>query len=637
MADPAAAEDVNPFDQLNSELPIGAAPQQAEVPEVNPFAQFNSEKPIPETPDTSITGALLHHAARAAVPALASLPAAGLGAELGAAAGTAIEPGGGTLVGGLLGGAAAFMGSSYALSQAQDYGLSKLPDSWKDKLGLSDEQQAKEEAEHPIASFIGGLLPFALTIRPGAIPEIKLPPNATAMQRLWANPVTQRLFPATIMGGMELGQEKVEGQPADWQKVGIATGFGLVFNRPTRLGERISEAGGVVGRRVTGAPEPTVAQAADAKVMGPGVTEQVFQGAHDQDPSSESAAQSQARAEQTATASPDEDVHAAARRMHPELFAHYDDLQVRESMLRAWIPELEARGEEPVSARYHLAATEKELSDLTPEVAAANRRAADALGINTLAPEGQFRTMAEMLAAQGPENIRPQPPAGEATAAPQGKPLAQQREDIAADATRQYLGAGEPPERAQVLGNLTAERYVQIAQRFNGAIGSAEDIYRREGPTIRGATGAATPEPAATPPVAPVGEAAEAPIPAAQKRARGPAAMPEQNRSLLQFIGGRGGIRNDDALINDLRGSIGKDNQFVPGFGPLIRPYKQVSTAGRAARPLSGDGHRPRPRGRSRGGLSTGRRHGQRFPRSGGPRTPWRAAIPHRYAARAAT
>ena len=276
-------------------------------------------------------------------------------------------------------------------------------------------------------------------------------------------------------------------------------------------------------------------------------------------------------------------LHETVRDNNPELFNHYDQLIEQKQALQSWLAEARAEGTDAPAAREHLAQVDRHLAEIEPQVTDAYKGAAAEGGTETIAPQGQFRTMAEMLAAQGAENIRPQPPAGEATAAPQGKPLAQQREDIAADATRQYLGAGEPPERAQVLGNLTAERYVQIAQRFNGAIGSAEDIYRREGPTIRGATGAATPEPAATPPVAPVGEAAEAPIPAAQKRARGPAAMPEQNRSLLQFISGRGGIRNDDALINDLRGSIGKDNQFVPGFGPLIRPYKQVSTAGRAA------------------------------------------------------
>ncbi len=52
---------------------------------------------------------------------------------------------------------------------------------------------------------------------------------------------------------------------------------------------------------------------------------------------------------------------------------------------------------------------------------------------------------------------------------------------------------------------------------------------------------------------------------------RGPRARPEDTWSLNEFLASRGGINPDDPLIADLRGSIGKSNKFIPGFGHLSR------------------------------------------------------------------
>jgi hypothetical protein len=78
----------------------------------------------------------------------------------------------------------------------------------------------------------------------------------------------------------------------------------------------------------------------------------------------------------------------------------------------------------------------------------------------------------------------------------------------------------------------------------------------------------------------------------AQRGPGGPRSQPEETWSLLQFLAGRGGIRADDALISDLKQSFGGKNKFVPGFGQLVRPDKQVSEAGNrggAKRPMSLD------------------------------------------------
>jgi hypothetical protein len=59
----------------------------------------------------------------------------------------------------------------------------------------------------------------------------------------------------------------------------------------------------------------------------------------------------------------------------------------------------------------------------------------------------------------------------------------------------------------------------------------------------------------------------------------GPRSQPEKTHSLLPFLARRGGIRADDGNISDVRTAIGKNNKFIPGFGQLIRPQKQLSTA----------------------------------------------------------
>jgi hypothetical protein len=60
---------------------------------------------------------------------------------------------------------------------------------------------------------------------------------------------------------------------------------------------------------------------------------------------------------------------------------------------------------------------------------------------------------------------------------------------------------------------------------------------------------------------------------------KGPRARDPDTYSLLEFLAANGGIRNDDALIADLRSSFGRDNKFVPGFGNLIRAPRELSTA----------------------------------------------------------
>jgi hypothetical protein len=537
MVNPNAAPDLDPFAQLDSSAPLGATAKQAASSD--PFADLDSSQPLTTPESTSATGAFAREAVRGTAPALGSIPAMGAGAEFGGAIGGVL---GGPLAeftapaGALIGGAAGAIGGAALVGKMQDYALKMVPDSWRDALGLSDRQQKLDEGEHPVASFLGGVAPYALTMRPGTTPKIKLPENATALQRIMANPTTARLFGGAAMGGMQLGQEAVsdEGEGINWNRVAIATGFGLVFNRPTGFGERITEMGARPARALLGRPSPaaslTLNQAADAKVAGPGITEDVFQGTHAQDPNAEMTAQQGVRNEQAVLGTqepPSPDIHATARRLDPELFAHYDELTRQRDVFQGWLAELAEEPDHPGApvAQNHLAAINVEIRSLEPEVQAAYRRSAEATGTATTERPGapdRFPSLAAMLAAQGEEGasaaspaaaeVQGAQPAGETGVAPTVPPrsIQEQRDFIAQDVARQLTAAGRPPEEAQAAGQLIAARYTARAARFGGRLGTAEELYRREGAEIRtGRTGGPTPATPAVPapPLAPADQA----------------------------------------------------------------------------------------------------------------------------------
>ncbi len=451
-----------------------------------------------EPPEDQVSsfGAFRRSAARGVVPAAAGLAVAGPAAEAGAAAGGLVAGPVGGLVGGLVGGAGGAILGGMAGETAQRWALSKLPDSWTDALGMSDRQEKLDQEQAPKASFLGGLAPYAITMRPGGFTRKALPENSTALERIMAHPATARVFGAGVMGGMELGQEAVQGEQPDWTKVAISTGFGLVFNKPTRIGEAITEIGARPVRRAFGLPEPapaasplgteeaapapapeaapsaaptapagiaptlfhappartepTIADAADLGVMGPGHTESTFQGAQEPDPVAVEAARETKRTEQSVIGPdpPPPDVHSVARQMHFDLFTEYDALRDRRRALEA----------EP-GAADHLAATEARLAELEKEVQAANRRAAEATGQSI---------------HEAPVEAPPIVPDIEA-----------QKATIAADVSQQLRAAGRPLDEAEAAGKLIAAHYAARAGAFKGALGTPEELYRREGAEIR--------------------------------------------------------------------------------------------------------------------------------------------------------
>lgn len=355
----AGKQSSNPFDFVNDNGTIRAGGAFAEDP-IGPFP--------PPAPQSSMAGAFGSHAAMGAVPAVGALAVGEAGATIGAAVGS-VFPGPGTVIGGIVGGLAGAIGGGISAGAAQDYALGKVAPDWKDGL---DQTLALQEQQHPYASFIGGLAPYAITMSPTGIAKgSAIPANATAWQRLAANPVTARAFSGAIQGGMELGNEYVAGQSPDWGKVALATGFGIMFTRPNALGAKINGLGDLavspfidtakVRRSLGGAIEapaeqtkvvPTLAEADAAGIIGPGVTEEVFNGTHLRDETTAQTARENATNERAylGPAAPPQDINTIARGINSDLVDRWDTLNSQIGDLRNWIDEQNVPSEQTVSA-----------------------------------------------------------------------------------------------------------------------------------------------------------------------------------------------------------------------------------------------------------------------------------------------
>lgn len=409
------ADSENPF--LSSFAADDPAPAEPIEPkptdDQNPFLQTFGDEPAP-APTTNPVTEFFRSASRNLAPAIASIPAMGAGAEVGAALGAATGPAapiaapvlgiGGAIIGGIAG--------QQAVSAAQDWLIDQLPDSWQKFIGQSKEQMAKGQQEQPIASFAGSLAPFAITMRPGWGPAA--PATNTAIARIMASPVTSHVVSGVLQGGMETATEAHEGEPLDPTRIAIATGFGLVFDKPTKLGERLTSIGAspvTAARRAANIPlaphempppeaeapaeqAPTVAEANEANVMGPGVTEGVFMGTEKRTPETAVAAQKTVDDETTVLnpAATIPDPTTVAARMEPELFAARDDLldtrgDLVDRLRQVRDPEAEVQPAESAALQLQINAIDTRLREMGPDIAAAHRRAADAVGSEVIEPD----------------------------------------------------------------------------------------------------------------------------------------------------------------------------------------------------------------------------------------------------------
>jgi hypothetical protein len=306
-----------------------------------------------QAPESSATGAFIRSAERSALPTAGGLAGAAAGAEAGGALGSFAGPIG-TGVGAFAGGVAgSFLGAG-AIDSAQSWAISKLPDGVQSLFGGTQEEQKADWERHSIAALLGGVAPYALTMNPG-FEARELPANATKLERILNSKPAQAATGGLVMGGITLGQEASQDQlntPQAWWNIGISTALGMFLNRPNKLGETIMGAGAAPVRSLvsrpepivpgaeaeTPAPPPTVAEAGDLKVAGPGITGGVYRGTEKQAPAAEAATQDVRRQEVAATEFPRApDVQDVARQMAADTFARYDDLIAKRDEFRRWI------------------------------------------------------------------------------------------------------------------------------------------------------------------------------------------------------------------------------------------------------------------------------------------------------------
>lgn len=235
------------------------------------------------------------------------------------------------------------------------------------------------------------------------------------------------------------------------------------------------------------------------------------------------------------------DIHAIARQIDPDTFREYDALLTRRDTYRRWLDDLADTRQELAEAQAPHA---DEISDLQNRLeTATGRRAANyQKRLDALLPERdafiqdfltrdtpdmarvrndllqndyRMRDLAEPVSAAYRQAREKMPPVEaavpsivpklpeESAAAPPSlgtdqatpetvSPTIQTPRlpiDIHDDAYQQLVAAGRPAEEANAAAALVAAHYDARAARFDGALGSASDLYQAEAPAIEAATG----------------------------------------------------------------------------------------------------------------------------------------------------
>jgi hypothetical protein len=185
---PAGLSDQELMDRFNEPATTGLSDAQL-------MAQFRG------APQTSALGTVAREAAYGVVPTIGAFIGGGLGA-----------------VGGPAGAIAGGVGGAYLAEKGQEYVL--------DKLGLGrDDQREAGLREHPVAGFVGGMLPAAAGLR--------FDRAATLASR-------------AIAGGITGGLEAVTDTDADLTRTALAAGFGAAMPGESALGACPDNRGGDV-------------------------------------------------------------------------------------------------------------------------------------------------------------------------------------------------------------------------------------------------------------------------------------------------------------------------------------------------------------------------------------------------------
>ena len=165
-------------------------------------------------------------------------------------------------------------------------------------------------------------------------------------------------------------------------------------------------------------------------------------------------------------------------------------------------------------------------------------------------------------------------PAAEAAPAPS---IEAQRASIAKDIADSLVKAGRPREEANLAGELYASRYAALSQRFNGRLGSPQDIYELLHP-----------------------ETLKQGQQSGQMLPKQPRTVDEAKLSLVPFLAARGGLKETPDLRHIFDG-----NPAVPGRGRLFR--KDGMTLDEAREAAAEAGYISKEGREHGGGATTGR------------------------------
>lgn len=188
----------------------GAAPA---LPEYGRFYR-------PPDPLVSSLGVFGRAIARQTIPTAGGVAAFPSGATAGGALGLPLDPftgGGASVVLGGAGGLATSFGAGWLLEKGQRWALDRLTD------GAYSRSEEEDVAQHPVASFVGGLVPQLAFMKPGGF--------------TWKG----ALAGAAIGGGVEAGTEYAGTGTIDPLKVGAQTAFGGILQHNTRLGDIVQQ------------------------------------------------------------------------------------------------------------------------------------------------------------------------------------------------------------------------------------------------------------------------------------------------------------------------------------------------------------------------------------------------------------
>jgi hypothetical protein len=198
----------------------------------------DAEGNVFENPIMGKTEAGLRSAAASTVPSLTAIPAAMAGGKGGALLLAPLGPVA-SLVGGAVGALGAGAAAAYGTSKAQEALLEKYSPETLQKLSQAQEEQ-------PVASYIGGFAPTALTARPSlkGLSELARPLTRQATLR---EAITKPAFVEPAMNvaanvAQSTGQqiaEVTQGGEFSGGQLAADIALGTLFNRPTRLGRKL--------------------------------------------------------------------------------------------------------------------------------------------------------------------------------------------------------------------------------------------------------------------------------------------------------------------------------------------------------------------------------------------------------------